>query len=88
MFHPHRRRTTLMASDRFVLDWGGEPFQFTRMAADGVPTWAVTRRGEFVGTLECSGVVADEELRRLAGSWLDGLFGRGDRRRPQSHSTS
>jgi hypothetical protein len=67
--------TRVLPRDRLVLVWGGEAFQFTRMAAEGVPTWAVTRRGEFVGTLECPGGVADEELLRLAETWLNGLLG-------------
>lgn len=58
--------------------WQGEAFQFHRLQAEpsnDAPLWAVYRRGEFIGTMLCSGEVTTEDFDVRGLRWLGDLLG-------------
>jgi hypothetical protein len=67
-----------MRSRTHSLNWHGQVFyfQYVRESFEeqGAPLWAVSRRGEFIGTMPCSTEVTtkDFELRGL--HWLSDLL--------------
>jgi hypothetical protein len=67
-----------------LLSWGGQPFRFQRLSTDseGDALWAVSRRGEFIGTMACSSEVTTKEFDMRGTRWLVELLGtRAEKRR-------
>jgi hypothetical protein len=61
------------------LTWQGEAFRFERLQArvkpSDSPQWAVSRRGEFIGTMPCEPEVTTEEFDVRCLGWLRELLG-------------
>jgi hypothetical protein len=61
------------------LTWRGESFRFEHLQSRGIssdpPQWAVSRRGEFIGTMSCGGDLTMEEFDRRCVGWLRELLG-------------
>jgi hypothetical protein len=64
--------------------WQGQAFQFQRLQSDpsknapplnDSPLWAVYRRGEFIGTMRCSGEVTTQDFDVRSLRWLGELLG-------------
>jgi len=64
--------------------WQGQAFQFQRLQSDpsknasplnDSPLWAVYRRGEFIGTMRCSGEVTTKDFDVRSLRWLGELLG-------------
>ena len=65
------------------LTWHGQPFRFEHLFSEshGDALWAVSRRGEFIGTMACSSQVTTKDFD--AGiRWLAELLGTSARRNP------
>jgi hypothetical protein len=61
------------------LRWQGQAFRFERIdrvSRRSPPdcTWAVSRRGEFIGTMHCPQEVSTKEFDLRCGEWLEDLF--------------
>jgi hypothetical protein len=60
------------------LIWQGQAFRFERITSRTQPppecVWAVHRRGEFIGTMNCSTEVTTREFDRRCTQWLGELF--------------
>jgi hypothetical protein len=52
--------------------WHGQVFQFTRLEfeASGAAQWAVSRRGEFIGTMACSTEITTRDFDVRCLRWL------------------
>jgi hypothetical protein len=61
------------------LTWQGEAFRFERFQAKNHSSdsreWAVSRRGEFIGTLTCAPEVTTKEFELRGLAWLRELLG-------------
>ena len=61
------------------LTWHGQAFHFERLhpkASNGeTPLWAVSRRGEFIGTMPCSPEVTTKDFEVCSLRWLGELLG-------------
>ena len=65
------------------ITWQGQAFQFQRLQSDpsknsplnDSPLWAVYRRGEFIGTMRCSGEVTTKDFDVRSLRWLGELLG-------------
>jgi hypothetical protein len=61
------------------ISWHGQVFHFERLnpkASSGeTPLWAVSRRGEFIGTMPCSPEVTTKEFVVRGLRWLGELLG-------------
>ena len=60
------------------LTWQGEAFRFERLQAaedSDCPQWAVSRRGEFIGTMPCGTEVTTKEFDLRCLGWLRELLG-------------
>jgi hypothetical protein len=61
------------------INWQGQAFQFQRLDAEpsnnDSPLWAVYRRGEFIGTMMCSGEVTTKDFDVRSHRWLGELLG-------------
>ena len=61
------------------LTWRGEPFQFERLhvrdSSDEPTEWAVSRRGEFIGTMVCGLEVTPKVFDLRCAGWLRELLG-------------
>jgi hypothetical protein len=64
--------------------WQGQAFHFQRLQSDpskndsplnDSPLWAVYRRGEFIGTMRCSGEVTTKDFDVRSLRWLGELLG-------------
>ena len=68
-----------MQSARHIVEWHGEYFRieplksFSRVTSPS-PTWAVSRRGEFIGTLPYRLNETPEELAARCRIWLQNLL--------------
>ena len=61
-----------------AVTWGGEQFRFERLktgVAARSPAWAVSRRGEFIGTMSVAEGETTEEFDVRCVRWLAGLLG-------------
>jgi hypothetical protein len=72
------RRYTMMSQTR-VLDWRGNHYRFERMAATvplGQPEieWAVSRQGEFIGTMRRPRGESTQDFELGAWQWLRDLL--------------
>lgn len=60
-----------------LVGWKGQAFRFERLEsrqpASG-STWAVSRRGEFIGTMTCATEVTTKEFDLRCNQWLADLF--------------
>lgn len=59
------------------IQWAGHSFRFERLdhPEQGVElTWAVSRRGEFIGTLRCPGEITTNEFDVRCQHWLTQLL--------------
>jgi hypothetical protein len=60
------------------LTWRGQTFRFQQLGTGKVrdrAEWAVSRRGEFIGTMACSPEVPTKEFDVRGLRWLTGLLG-------------
>jgi hypothetical protein len=68
------------------LVWQGQAFRFQRLPGSSTSgeaaVWAVSRRGEFIGTMRCNEGVTAEEFDVRGRDWLRELFGRQGLRPP------
>lgn len=68
------------------LTWQGQSFHFQCLPALGAnetPLWAVSRRGEFIGTMACSSEISTRDFDVRSIGWLGELF----RESPRLHLT-
>lgn len=60
------------------LAWHGEAFHFERIKPPQPyvkdSTWAVSRHGEFIGTMNCAEEITTSEFDRRCSQWLSELF--------------
>jgi hypothetical protein len=80
------------------ITWQGQAFQFQRLQSDASkddpphhdaspndsPLWAVYRRGEFIGTMLCSGEVTTKDFDVRSLRWLGELLGGSGGAKPQA----
>lgn len=69
-----------MRYDRHFVDWRGEHYEFERLrtrtrVTSLPPLWAVTRRGEFIGTMPYRPEESTKEFEVRATGWLTELLG-------------
>jgi hypothetical protein len=66
------------------LTWRGQPFRFQRLPHDahGDALWAVSRLGEFIGTMVCSSAVTTKDFDVRGTHWLAELLGTPAGRNP------
>jgi hypothetical protein len=69
-----------MVSQTRVVDWRGSSFRFERMEPMVPPRefeveWAVSHRGEFIGTMHSLPGESTEELELRSFEWLNDLLG-------------
>jgi hypothetical protein len=68
-----------MRDHRRSITWHGQAFQFQRLEPEASyndsPLWAVYRRGEFIGTMLCSGEVTTKDFDVRSLRWLGELLG-------------
>ena len=61
------------------ITWQGQAFQFQRLQSEpskkDSSLWAVYRRGEFIGTMPCSGDVTTKDFDVRSLRWLAELLG-------------
>lgn len=61
------------------ITWQGQAFHFQRLQqkaeTSDTPLWAVSRRGEFIGTMPCSPEVTTKDFDVLSLRWLGELLG-------------
>jgi hypothetical protein len=58
--------------------WSGQSFRFERFPAwesDPDSLWAVSREGEFIGTMSCDGEITTSEFEVICQRWLTDLLG-------------
>ncbi len=57
--------------------WQGQPFRFQRLhlTPAGEALWAVSRRGEFIGTMPCSAEITTKDFDVRSLLWLGELLG-------------
>jgi hypothetical protein len=71
--------TTTMPYRGRSITWHGQAFHFERMqptqAAGDLAIWAVSRGGEFIGTMPCAPEVTTEEFEVRGLWWLGELLG-------------
>jgi hypothetical protein len=65
------------------LTWHDQPFRFQRLSSEshGDALWAVSRRGEFIGTMACSSEVTTKDFDVGGTRWLSELLGASTRRK-------
>ncbi len=60
------------------LAWHGEAFHFERISLPQQhlkdSTWAVSRHGEFIGTMNCADEITTNEFDHRCNQWLAELF--------------
>jgi hypothetical protein len=60
------------------LAWHGEAFHFEQITPPqpqlNDSTWAVSRHGEFIGTMNCSSEITTNEFDHRCSQWLAELF--------------
>jgi hypothetical protein len=60
------------------LAWHGQAFYFERIRPPSQRfhdcTWAVSRQGEFIGTMNCADEITTNEFDRRCHQWLAELF--------------
>jgi hypothetical protein len=76
-----------MRSDRHFVEWQGERYTIERLKSMSrvtslSPVWAVSRRGEFIGTLPYRAEETTKEFEVRCTGWLQNLLGT---RRPWGH---
>ena len=62
------------------LTWHGQAFRFQYLRDDlspELPLWAVSRSGEFIGTMACSPEVTTKDFDARGLRWLGELLGEG-----------
>jgi hypothetical protein len=68
-----------MRHGSFSVTWQGQAFHFERVhpKASGTETsvWAVSRRGEFIGTMRCALHVTTRDFEVRSIRWLQDLLG-------------
>jgi hypothetical protein len=73
-----------MRSRTRSLSWQGQVFyfQYVRDSFEerGAPLWAVSRRGEFIGTMPCPTEVTTKDFEVRGLHWLSELLGPPQRR--------
>ena len=61
------------------LTWHGQAFHFERLhphaSSSETPLWAVSHRGEFIGTMPCSPEVTTKDFEVRGLRWLRDLLG-------------
>ncbi len=59
------------------ITWQGQPFRFQRLQVrlSTETLWAVSRRGEFIGTMACSDEVTTKDFDIRSQKWLGDLLG-------------
>ena len=61
------------------ITWHGQAFHFellnTKASSRETPLWAVSRRGEFIGTMPCSLEVTTKDFEVRGLRWLGELLG-------------
>jgi len=67
------------------ITWQDEAFHFERLQArvpnSDAPLWAVSRAGEFIGTMPCSSEVSTKDFDLRCLRWLNELLGNRPARR-------
>lgn len=68
-----------MRSRRRSVKYAGQPFSFERVekwgSSENRVTWAVSRRGEFIGTLTSPNEISTKEFDQRCMQWLAELLG-------------
>jgi hypothetical protein len=61
------------------ITWHGQAYHFELLNSEGsskeTPLWAVSRRGEFIGTMPCSPQVTTKDFEVRGLRWLRELLG-------------
>jgi len=69
-----------MQSTRHSVEWKGTPYTADRLKtwtrlSSLPPLWAISRRGEFIGTLPYDAEETTKEFELRCANWLADLFG-------------
>ena len=70
-----------MRSTRHIVEWHGERYTVELLIGSSPVTspfpkvWAVSRRGEFIGTIPCEPQEADEQFEQRCARWMADLIG-------------
>jgi hypothetical protein len=92
MASPALLETSPMRHHQRSITWQGQAFRFQRLqpepSTNDSPLWAVYRRGEFIGTMLCSGEVTTKDFDVRSLRWLGELLGASGGAKPLAPNRS